>query len=566
VPRNDRSDACAVCFVNIVSHLGLAVVFFWTITADTRAEQATDLQFLKPVILAAARLQLRIMSDAVEVPPPPPRVFTYEMWNNTSTSRVEMYSPMELWRRSQYAAQWTDAAGNRLLVATIKRPPPTEFSRPHVTMEQYEAAAARNDEWSRKLTPSDLAAWATAFLGSGPLQAIPHDHPPPRLADLMVFQGLTLPCQFAYAFRLRPTPRVGASASECWFFALVETGPGVDPQKAARAIQRQFLPYLAQPTAIFSPNSPFKPREVGAGSPSPPTALSPEFAASRQLVTESIANLKDWWAAEAEHYILLSNLGREHAAFVRELQRDLGTLRHAFERLLPPQAPIRAVSVIRVFRSPAEYAAYVGADSSWTFGLWMPQRKELVVRPLATGDRDTDRAHLLRGIYHEAFHQYLFYALDQRESSPWFNEGHATFFENAEVKDNRVYIHEDETKVRLLQQMIAAGRIDLSKMLAMPLEAFYAGNDQARAEHYALAWGLIYYLRQCPPPHKPASYEPVLDRYYESLYDGENPTTATVKAFSGINLHDFTTNFSSFWQSDTKRSAARKNRLVYQKP
>ena len=48
------------------------------------------------------------------------------------------------------------------------------------------------------------------------------------------------------------------------------------------------------------------------------------------------------------------------------------------------------------------------------------------------------KAELLSTIRHEAFHQYLSYALSMIPSSPWFNEGYAQYFENEDSPDWRV--------------------------------------------------------------------------------------------------------------------------------
>jgi len=229
--------------------------------------------------------------------------------------------------------------------------------------------------------------------------------------------------------------------------------------------------------------------------------------------------------------------------------------------MIPPRTNITAASVIRVFESAEEYTRYVGANRQWTSGLWVPDKKELVIRPAEAQSTTEQRDRVLHTIYHEAFHQYLFYALDMTDASPWFNEGHAALFEDVEVRNGRATLKEDETKVQILRRLIGSADADVKRMLQLSYEDFYAGDDQTRTAHYVVAWSIVYYLRRAPVADKPAAYRRILDVYMDALWRTRDPVKATDEAFQGIDRSAFQRDLVAFWQSDRKRAAALRNKF-----
>jgi hypothetical protein len=227
-----------------------------------------------------------------------------------------------------------------------------------------------------------------------------------------------------------------------------------------------------------------------------------------------------------------------------------------FQRFVPPVKEITAVSVLRVFAAPEEYDAYVGPQLDWSGGLWVPSRKELVVKPIDWGGSKDQRDRILATTYHEAFHQYLFYALDQIETSAWFNEGHAQFFQNVEFRGAGMAVREDEQAVGVLLEILQAGAPNLEAILNLSYEQFYAQNSETRRHNYALTWALVYYLRRAVPPNSKSPYAGVPDRYVKAIAETRDGRKATEIAFQGINLPLFTQDFAEFWKSRNRRGAA----------
>src|SRR5690606_6627315 len=124
---------------------------------------------------------------------------------------------------------------------------------------------------------------------------------------------------------------------------------------------------------------------------------------------------------------------------------DLQAARALYARFVPAFAPTSEdVSVVRIFATDREYDAYVGPDQAWSSGLFDASRRELILRPAQFRSRDARYSRTLQVALHEGFHQYLFQATGGLRTSAWFNEGHATFFEVAEIGARRGVIDEND--------------------------------------------------------------------------------------------------------------------------
>lgn len=519
---------------------------------------APSLDFRDTVELSACGLRFRIMSRASEQPLPPPDAFQYEMRRGNETSRLEMYRPRDLWLASQQSAQWQDPYGNLLTVAAITHLLPDDFPRVHVSKDEYEARMQLRDVAPTKWDKTSLSRWAGHFLDSAPPAVEEHSRPPARMQDLLRFR-LPHDKRLAYAFRLRQARGVSAKPSP-WFFALFALGDGVDADDAERSVRTRFFTYVRPIEADDEP--PDRSRLFQAGASVSDAERSPQFLASRERVASSIQNLQDWWYAETDNYIILSNMKARYRQLAKDLQRDIELLRIAYARLIPPRAKIDAVSVIRIFAEPEEYANYVPPEHQWSTGLWMPSNKELVIRPLDAGGSRQLRERILRTAYHEAFHQYIFYALDRKEAAPWFNEGHAVLFENSGIERKRVTFQEHALLLDALRRAIDEKSPTIETLLKMPYSMFYAESEEQRTRNYAMAWGLVYYLRQGAPQERDNPYGRLAEQYLVELWNRGDGFAATRATFADVDMDTFSRNFRDFWSSRKRRSAASRRKGI----
>lgn len=542
-----------------------AALVLWTLIAllwpsSVVAVRKPDFRLLKATELPAIGLKVNVMPQVREAPLPPPSVFTYTFTEGARSWKSDMYAPYDLWLQSQLANRWIDDHSNTLIIATISLPLPKGGSTPHVPREDYEKQVVELQKQQTPWTTETLSQWVADFVGAESVKAQSIAKRPSNLQDLLAFSIPGQPTQLAYAFRLNRAASGQSRAVTTWFLALFDLNPEISRDSAQNTINTDFLAKLTcsktTPPATTGPSKTFQ---------TPPTSKtmprSSEFVASRNQVANSIKSMKDWWYVETANYIILSNLKTRHRIMVKELQEDVECLRAVFEQFMPPRKEVTAVSVIRVFAEPAEYEAYVPAAFSWSSGIWMSDRKELVIKPADWGGNKEQREAVKHTAYHEAFHQYIFYAFDQLQPMAWFNEGYATFFGGASIGNGKLEVTEDPYRLKCFQERLSEGPLRLDRFLRLPYNEFYDKDKKVLEQNYALAWALVYYLRKGAMLEKPAPYARILDRYGDALWQTRDPEKATDAAFDGIDIAKFEQDFVKFWGSKNKRSSAERNKI-----
>ncbi len=238
-----------------------------------------------------------------------------------------------------------------------------------------------------------------------------------------------------------------------------------------------------------------------------------------------------------------------------QIQQDIEVVRAAYERFLPPVEEVREVSVVRVFRDRREYEDYIPEDMKWSSGVWMPTKKELVISPIDLGSARKNQERLLAVVYHEAFHQYLFYALGRMQPPVWWDEGHAALFEGSDLDAHRRTVSIGETdRAGHLEALLKRGRVDFPAFFVMTHQDFYGGNLK---ENYALAWGIVYFLRKAAPQYPKGGYERLLGQTIAGLKAANGDwNQAAAAGLKGVDLAQFARDFADFWDGKSKRSRA----------
>ena len=518
------------------------------------ASSSSRLRFLKNTDLPDTGLRVKIMPDSTETPFPPPSI--RGQLPSEDGGRIDLYMIADLWRQNQHAGQWIDEDGNVLLLATMKKLPPVNASRPVVSYEEFSELIETAENIPLELDNEKLIKWVSAYIGEENVTAQAAGKLPRNLAGLLKFNASSYEQKkrsLIYAFRINTTSLSMRNAPPDWFLAIFTLAPSVDLADAQKSIGQNFFPALAAaPATSRISTSP-------GGITRPDTSdseKSDEFKESRDQVKNSIKNMQDWWFSETDNYIILSNLKRKSQ--VSSIEKQMELIRGAYEQFMPPKKEITAVSVIRVFNTPEEYLQFVGPELQWSAGVWMSGKKEMVIRPVEWGKKKDQEEQMMQTIYHEGFHQYVFYAMDQKHTSAWFNEGHACFYENSQVSRSHLIVEEDPHRSEVITEMAEKNRIDVKKMLHMSYQEFYGAN---KTENYSLAWGMVYYLMKYAPKDKDQKYVKILEKYGDALWESGDPDQATDDAFAEIDIDQFKEDFTEFWLSRTKRNSASKNRI-----
>lgn len=524
--------------------------------------EAAQLKFSKGTDLPGIGLRLKMMSNAREMPLPSPTAFTYVESGPNSGKKVEMFQPYELWISDQHAGEWADKHDNTLILAVIRRPWVGGFSREHLTSSEFALKKGEDpapDSWNLE----ELEQWLSAFSRQDSVKGSYITRPPTRFSSLVLFEFQSNERdRIAYAFRLNPKALGHREAASDWFLALFTLGSKTDLKAAHSEIRRRFLSTItAAPTgsgkAHEGPSRKFQSRHS-----SPGDEVSKEFKESRDRVARSIENMKDWWYVETRHYILLSDLNNRYRRTLRDLQDNLELLRASLEDFMPPQKPISVVSVVRAFATDKEYEEYVGPQHEWTSGIWHPARKELVIRSRSESGGRQEQEQFSSVVYHEAFHQYIYYALDQTQTSPWFNEGHAAFFASAEFSNRGVRIREDKSRVSQLKKYITSDDADIEAIMDLSYDEFYGTSSAARWRNYTLSWALVYYLLKGVALESHSPYDLLLDRYLGILMETGSESKATAEILIQYDVQTLEHDMTKFWKSSSRRAQADRYRLL----
>tara|TARA_B100000809_G_scaffold261621_1_gene310883 strand:- start:9 stop:1685 length:1677 start_codon:yes stop_codon:yes gene_type:complete len=537
---------------------GHVVVLTSVLAACITTSQAAQprLSLTKMVDLPHAGLKIRLMPSAREIPLRMPIAYQYR---NTSTSEpIEMYTMRDLWLREQHLGRWSDEHDNSLWMAKVDSQMPEDAERKRVLAEHY-----RDGERTRptKWTPESLRVWLGDLTGNAVFKKVFKVKHPTRLRNAYMLQlhnqqeTIT-----AYVFQFRHSPQ--------WFAAIFRLNPEADQMAARRTIEKKFIATITLArtsrtgTGNETPSSKFQNFRLHQN-----RERASDFKTSRDAVISSIRNLKNWWYVETPNYILVSDLTSKHRTFVRQLQTDLEYLRAAYAFLIPPRVDIDAVSVVRVFASPQDYIEYVPAEVEWTSGVWAPARKELVIKQSEQGKTREQRRSSLRVAYHEAFHQYLHYALAQRPVAMWFNEGHADFFAGCTIRGRRLTTDENAWRTETLGLLIDAGAARIGDVLMLSQAEFYGADvpepvrDKVRDRNYTIAWALTYFLRKATLLREYSAYRTLADDYTDAVWDTQDPMRASEITFAQVDMKQLQQDFETFWKSKSARSKAKRLRL-----
>lgn len=199
---------------------------------------------------------------------------------------------------------------------------------------------------------------------------------------------------------------------------------------------------------------------------------------------------------------LVPRIGRQLEA----LRRDL------YEPLFPADRPVTAISVVKVTQDPKQYLSYGAPPGS--AGYWSWPSRELVF--FCKSDNYDMTLDVLN---HEAFHQYIFYAVGQVSPHSWFNEGHGDYFAGFDLFEGKFRPGKFHWRTKRIQRAIEAGtHVPLDKFLKFSQAEYYRrGGDPRKGEdvgqNYAQGWSLVWFLRTTKDPR----YAGILDRYFTTL-------------------------------------------------
>jgi len=481
-------------------------------------------------------LMFPTLRNAKADPVPPPEAHPYLLVRTDTLARQDLFDPYELWYALECCARWSDNFGNRLVIGRVAHRF-LEAGSSFVSRQSFSALMTSASAQVNARDADDVREWVGHFSGVelGETEKVKRNA---FTLDEIRFYPCDVPNTLIYAFQPR---RIGNASNPDWFCVILEAPDAPDFDDLKAAFEEDFIAKIALPSRTSKDDGATVEELAVATRDARPVDL-PDHPV-RVEARKSIENYDDWWIAETEGYVILSDLDNKTGkTFVGDLQNTMPPLKAAFVKLVPPLTREPDISSIRIFRDRADYVRYVGSKHAWSGGLWMPARRELVM--FLSADLDA----LLRTLRHEAFHQYLSYAYCMITAPPWMNEGHASLFENASItKKGKVTLEEDEQKVALLLDNMETVTEMLPDLFRADYDGFYSGTSEQRQLKYAMAWGIVYYLQKVAPQERNTPFKALLPDLADALAETRKYPVANEQVLETIDMPVFQTNFSEFW-------------------
>ncbi len=251
---------------------------------------------------------------------------------------------------------------------------------------------------------------------------------------------------------------------------------------------------------------------------------------------------KDWFvvASPKEHYVIVHHIPRKKTrqlVFVTKIKNYIEFMRKRYEELFPPAKPITAISVVRVCRDREEYHQYGGPRGS--AGYWNPRDKELVIYDASSSGGAKNSYSTL---FHEAFHQYIYYAVGEISPHSWFNEGYGDYFAGANPK-NRFKIGPFEWRTEKVRNAVNSGKAHHLNDLMRFSKLQYYTRDPGMC--YAQGWALIYFLNS-KKGRSHTQWKHILPNYFDTLVKTRSQKKALKVAIGDLDMEALNDDYIRF--------------------
>ncbi len=483
-------------------------------------------------------LMLPPLERAKARPLPMPDAHAYLIQQPGVLQREDRFEPYQLWYHDQCEGRWQNTEGSSLIIGRISRILPV-YTEEHVSRDEFNVVIADSDWQIDGKKPEQIHEWVASFVGETVYKP-----------ETLNINSIALSAVYSYACDATDTliyafhpRRIGNARNFDWFCVVLKAAGVQEMDKLQLDFEDEWLSRIAQPS-LSKRDEGIESEQLDTSRKGKPDFDQPNHPV-RIAARKSIENYEDWWFAETDGYIILSDVNTDLGkTLVERVQKNMPILQDGYRKLLPPMTSTHDISLIRIFQFKSDYDTYVGEKLKWSGGLWMPRRRELAL----TQEFHTEE--IMRTLRHESFHQYISYAWGMLTSSPWLNEGHACFFENAQIDSKgKVSFPEDPNRLPVLMDNLESAIAVIPDMFHMSYENFYDGGGTAagRSFNYALAWGLAYYLQKGAPGERNTPFKEILPSYAAALESSRSYHEADALTFADIDMKVFQSNFKEFW-------------------
>ncbi len=243
---------------------------------------------------------------------------------------------------------------------------------------------------------------------------------------------------------------------------------------------------------------------------------------------------------KTSHYELHTDLDDE---LVKDLSKRMDVMYEEYEKRLSDFRPPKNAETLPVylFAYHADYMSFTENQAANTGGIFVAGEKTFLASFLEGQGRDA----LRRTLQHEAFHQFVYFAISK--SLPiWLNEGLAQLFEEGVWTGKSFWLGQvPPRRVRQLQADIKGHKlIDFKTFLAVTPEKWsdnLSGSAEKGATYYNQAWAMVHFLAESGN----TGYREALINFLKKLHNGMDAENAFAQAFAN-NVQGFQDRFSEW--------------------
>ena len=467
-----------------------------------------------------------------------PRAEAYAVREDGLRRLEDRFNRLDLWTSRAVTGRWVDDDGRIFTLAVLAFAPPSTGGDATVTRVGYDSETFSFD---KRKAVAKSGPQTVAFRGAirllSPFEPTARGVPPRQMCrgyeDIDYWHGTN---ESAIVCTFLP------KKSDKWRLAVWELAPEDDFDECLKSFEREFLEEEYAGFVERRPEAEMLPvRQDAKRRRREPSPAQKEREALRRDARHSVAAYDGWKAADADEFTVLYDLPA-NGGFVSTLTNELAAFRRKYAAALPsPIDGTNTLCVARIFASRDEFLDALAVDGltnmAWTAAYWSPSRRELVAHLPDQGE-----AELLQTFRHEAFHQYLSYAMSMIPASPWLNEGYAQYFENEESLDWELSARPSQEDLERLSTLLPG-------LFAMDYAAFYADDDVARRLKYRLAWSVAVFMEKGMRELRHDPFKTFKADYVEALFETCDMRKATNAAFGGKErMQLFVSEWLRFWK------------------
>lgn len=460
-----------------------------------------------------------------------PRAEAYLVSADGKKYLEDRFWKIDLWTSQTVVGRWLDDDGRVFTLSRLEVQPPAVSHDSTLTRVAYaEESVVFDKKKLRKGTQT--IAFRDALSRLSPIEPTLKGEPPRHLPrgyeEVDYWHGTNknvIVCTFL------------PEGKSVWRLAVWELLPGDDFDESLKLFEDEFLreDYLKF-ASLGHDNEPSRKERKKKEK----LREHPERKALRSDARHSVNAYDTWRSTDSEEFIILDNIP-DGGSFVRSLTNELPILRRKYAKALPsPIDGSNVLSVARVFSSRSEYLDLLSLDGltnmMWTAAYWSPSRREIVAY-LPNGESES----LLRTFRHEAFHQYISYAMAMIPVSPWLNEGYAQYFEDEESLDWELPLVPSEEELKRLSAL-------LPRLFELDYRSFYDGTDEERRLKYRLAWSVAVFIEKGMREIRHDPFKNFKSQYVAALIETRDMLRATSAAFGNKDRVElFVREWQKFW-------------------